>query len=198
MHGMMSMTDLPERLQSAVNTELRSGERLHWMDRPVPRFFAAKSVVSFVFGIPWTAFALFWTAGAAGFRLPDFSEGLSFFHLFPLFGLPFIAVGIGMLLAPVFQRLGMERTVYLLTDRRAIMIEGVRTTKVRDIALRDIADTTRYERQDGRGDIQFLFGGSREEGKKQGSPGFYDIPRVHEVERLLDDLRERARPARDS
>ena len=44
--------------------------------------------------------------------------------LFPLFGLPFVMVGVGMLSSPFWLRRRAKRTCYALTDRRAILWEA--------------------------------------------------------------------------
>ncbi len=89
----------PRHLQEKVARELETGEKVEWIDMPVPRFFTPFSTSAFLFAIPWTAFAIFWVCGASGFKIPDFSQG---FDLFPLFGVPFILVGLGMLSSPLW------------------------------------------------------------------------------------------------
>ncbi len=67
-------TDLD--LRDKVYRELEQGETIQWIDMPIPRSFTVYSTASFFFAIPWTAFAVFRTFGAADFRIPDISEGL--------------------------------------------------------------------------------------------------------------------------
>jgi hypothetical protein len=56
---------IPHQLKEKVERELESGEHLEWIEMPVPRFFVSGATSMFLFGIPWTAFASFWTASAA-------------------------------------------------------------------------------------------------------------------------------------
>jgi hypothetical protein len=85
---------IPPALRNTIDRELEREERIDWIEMPQRVFFTPAATAAFLFGIPWTAFALFWTAGAAGFKFPVFNQG---FDLFPLFGLPFILIGLGML-----------------------------------------------------------------------------------------------------
>jgi hypothetical protein len=71
-------------------------------------------------GIPVTAFAIFWMALASQ-QTKQISGPGSFF---PLFGIPFIVVGLGMLSSPLWRGRKALRTVYALTDQRAIIFEG--------------------------------------------------------------------------
>ena len=106
---------IPPELEEKVERELESGERIAWMEQPIPRYFTAMSTGAFLFAIPWTAFALFWICGASGFKLPDFSKGG--FSFFPLFGVPFVLIGLGMLSSPWWAHRKALKTVYVITDR---------------------------------------------------------------------------------
>lgn len=90
---------IPRDLQSRIDLELESGERIQWMDMPIPRYFTPVSTKHFIFAIPWTAFALFWTYAAAGFEMPNLQTTED---LFCLFGLPFILVGIALFGSPLW------------------------------------------------------------------------------------------------
>ncbi len=107
-------------LENKVKHELEPGEKILWMEQPVPRYFTANSTGMFLFAIPWTAFAIFWICGAAGFKIPDFSKG--HFNFFPLFGVPFVLIGIGLMSAPLRAYRKAFKTIYVITDRRAITL----------------------------------------------------------------------------
>ncbi|MEL6109627.1 MAG: hypothetical protein AAFU85_26765, partial [Planctomycetota bacterium] len=76
---------IPPKLQEMVWRELDHDERVLWSGMPKPKYFTKRAVGMVLFAIPWTAFALFWIAGAAGFKVPQFNNGAD---LFPLFGVP--------------------------------------------------------------------------------------------------------------
>lgn len=94
------------------------GEEVIWQGQPDPRpDWSDMKIKDAIFGLVFTGFALFWMAMALG------AAGGSFFGLlFPLLGLPFLAVGLKKAglerLWDAFQR---RRTWYTLTDRRAFI-----------------------------------------------------------------------------
>ena len=57
---------LPDELDTRVRSELRQGEKLRWVGQPRPGRMARQALPIVLFGIPWTAFALFWMAMASG------------------------------------------------------------------------------------------------------------------------------------
>jgi len=56
---MNQMATIPRLLEDKVKRELESGERILWMEQPIPRYFTAMSTGAFLFAIPRTAFAIF-------------------------------------------------------------------------------------------------------------------------------------------
>ena len=151
-----------------------------------------------LFGLPLTAFALFWVSGAlwATRRTPDFGlpgDGPPFAWAFPLFGLIFVAVGLAMLTAPLWMRWRAGRTVYAVTDRRAVVWEGGLSTTVRSFDADALGDLERRERADGSGDLILArdlrttsHHGRR--GVRTTEVGFFGIPDVRGVERLVRDI----------
>ncbi len=185
---------IPLHLQDIINRELEPGERIEWLDMPKPRFFTPASTGAFLFGIPWTAFALFWTAGAAwGVSESDTGPGL--FNFFPLFGVPFILVGIGMLSTPIWVYRNARHTVYVITDRRAIIISGSRSITVHSLSPEQLQNISRCERRNGTGDV--LFDISQKNSDSQGRSevvGFMRIVDPQAVEQKLKKLAQ-VRPA---
>ena len=88
---------IPLKLQEIVQRELDRDERVGMKHNAKPKFFSGPAFGFFLFAIPWTAFSVFWMAGAAGFKIPQFKNGED---LFPLFGIPFFLIGIGLLSSP--------------------------------------------------------------------------------------------------
>ena len=182
-----ALWDLPESLRSMVEAELDLSEKIAWIGRPRGRRSMLKALPLVLFGIPWTAFVLFWIAGAAGFGLPDFNDPFDFF---PLFGTPFLLVGIGLLTSPLWIAWNARRTVYVVTNRRAILFEGGLSTTVRSYGPECLKSLQRSQRRDGSGDLVF----ERElslNTKGYQVPrliGMFGIPDVRNVERLMRDL----------
>ncbi|WP_298191699.1 hypothetical protein [Novosphingobium sp.] len=122
----METPNLPSpELEMILRRELMPGERLLWSGRPDPLRLRAIFGIWF-FAVPWTAFALFWEAMAL---LPWMASShtplgiqWSFGIVFPLFGLPFIGIGLGMLWLPFKVRRKAAETIYGLTDRRMLRV----------------------------------------------------------------------------
>lgn len=176
--------------QIAVQEAGADGERLVWCGQPDPLRIATSGIPISLFAIPWTSFALFWVYAASGFQFPpDFTEGG--FAYFPLFGVPFVLIGIGMLFTPLYQYSKAFRTVYMVTDKTARIIILGRTKSVHTFSGADLDLLQRNERKDGSGDlifrneISFTTKGNR----KVKAIGFYGISHVRSVEQHLAKLR---------
>ena len=184
---------IPRELDDKVKRELESGERILWMEQPIPRYFTAMSTGAFLFAIPWTAFAVFWMCGASGFKMPDFSKGG--FSFFPLFGLPFFLIGIGMLSSPLWSYRKAFKTVYVITDRRAITFDAGWTTTIRSYPPDRLQNIHRKEKRDCSGDVvlgQRVWSGS-EGGQQSQDLGFLNIRDPKTVEQMLRKLAAHAR-----
>ncbi len=110
---------------------LAPGERILWQGRPDGAIdWALLFDVRSLFGVFFTGFALFWIAMASGMLWTGGSDAgppLFFRLLFPLFGLPFVLVGLGVILAPLRADLAERRGVfYTLTDRAAFIATATR------------------------------------------------------------------------
>lgn len=181
-------------MQARLESEMAGGERIEWQAMPIPRWIEPATIAMVLFGIPWTAFAVFWTFGAA--YGVSHSPGPWFLSFFPLFGLPFILVGIGLLSSPFWSRRRARNTIYAITDRRALIIQGARSVETKSFGPDALAEITRRERRNGTGDVLF----SRKEwrdsdGDRQTREiGFFSIPEPRRVETLLRELHARGRP----
>ncbi len=176
-----------------VDRELERDERIEWIGMPKRIFFTPVATGAFLFGIPWTAFALFWTAGAAWGTM-KMDEGPGLFSIFPLFGVPFILIGFGMLSSPIWAYLRAGRTVYVITDRRAITFEGGWSTTIRSYPPEKLTDVFRTEKRDGSGDVIIARRAWRDsEGDRQSEElGFLRVADAKDVERRLKQLAKQA------
>jgi hypothetical protein len=153
---------LPPDVNARVHSELQPGEHLVWAGQPNPRAYARGAWVISIFGVVFAAFAAFWILMAGGFALLAGSATAGAgagFACFPLLGVPFLLIGVAMLLAPLWMRRAARRAVYAITDRRAIVWQarpfGSELT-VRSFAPAELTQITRVERADGTGDLVFL------------------------------------------
>ncbi len=177
--------------QIAVNEVAPDGESVVWFGQPNPLRLALTALPVFLFAVPWTAFAIFWTFGAAGFKFPpDFSGGI--FSYFPLFGLPFVLIGIAMLLSPLFVYAKAFHTIYIITNKSIRITTTGHTKKVETYTANDIDKIERKEKPDGSGDLVFKYDISYDSSQKRRAKpvGFYGIPDVRSVEQHLIHLRQ--------
>ncbi|MDX2211795.1 MAG: hypothetical protein SFY66_00775 [Oculatellaceae cyanobacterium bins.114] len=187
---MLNGQQIPAKLRRRISRELEDGEFIKWIEQPLPRFFTLQSLTYFFFGIPWTAFAIFWMYGAVGFKISALHEGIKFEHLFALFGVPFVLIGFWMLISPLREWLKAFRTVYLITDKRAISIESGWFTTIRNYAPAQLKDLYRKERGNDTGDVVIT---TRLHRSSEGNSwteeiGFLNVRNPREVERLLQQL----------
>jgi len=212
----MQLEELPENLRERISPELEPGEKIFWMDQPRPATgFSWWLMAPSLFAIPWTGFTLFWIAGAVGI----FDKGWAAFQqfdiqriLFGAFGIPFMLVGVGMFLSPFWagnrRRKAARDTVYLITDRRALILNagylgdsllgslaggavlglGKSRYLVTSYPPDKLCNIQRIQREDGAGDLAFgetiLTSESNSE-RTATRDGFFSVHDAREVEKML-------------
>lgn len=191
----MMNAPLPMEAEQMLQAELNRDERLLWAGQPIAGRAGKGSLGIVLFGVPWTAFAIFWTVTAFWMtNKGSSSTPLPFRLFFPLFGVPFVLVGVWMLTTPFRMRNAAQKTVYALTDKRALILtpawrSGV---SVRTIAPEELTDRTRTQDPDGSGTITFnrLTTMQHRSGHDSGTynltVGFENIPDVRDVDSLID------------
>ena len=186
---------LSSRLRRLVEEELNHGEKISWIGTPNPRRFALRSIPIVIFAIPWTGFSVFWIVGASQFSMPPGEGGgLSLvFGLFPLFGLPFVLIGLAMMSAPFWMLRKAKRTLYVVTSSRAILFDGGFSTAIRSFGPDQLGDLRRKQRWDGSGDLIFERKLSYDgEGHRcttdVGFRAISDVKRVEDLVRQLVDM----------
>lgn len=190
----MQTPGLPSQdLDSILRRELLPGEHLLWSGRPQPGKLNAAFAIWF-FAIPWTAFALFWEAMAflpwvASTHTPSGIQW-SFGIIFPLFGLPFIGVGLGMLWMPFGARRKAAQTIYGLTDRRLIRISAGRKRESASVMLSQMGPIDVSADADGCGTLRVQTGTSRDSDGDRVTERF-EVLAVPDVARLEGLLLER-------
>lgn len=168
-----------------VRQMIDGGESVLWSGRPAPGAVAIGSLPVSLFGIPFAGFACFWIWGAWQ-AASQHEQKFGPWVLFPLFGLPFVLVGLGLVTAPLWAWLGALDTVYAVTDRRALIISGRKNRSIQSFDRDDIGELTRVERADGSGTLYFATRTFTSRGRtRQNRIGFIGIPEVRHVERLI-------------
>jgi hypothetical protein len=171
-----------------LKAELDPQEYLLWADRPVPpraiRIPLVPAIfVSVIAGLSgFSLAAMFGLVGQAGLdqRTVVIALGLAPLVLCGMI----LAHQISLVIRRWLKRRRLARTVYAVTDHRAIVVRiEWRSGELTASSLRvgDAIDTRRFENPDGSGDLYFL--GS---GREQWLPfGFFEVPRVDHVEALV-------------
>jgi len=173
---------LPPDLAARLTDELHPDERILWTGQPRLDLATRPAYFLVPFGVVFTGFSLVWILVAGTLTL-----GL----LMPC-GLPFIAVGIGLIASPAWLRSRARNTIYALTDQRALICEpgwfGRRT--IRTYTASGLGRMSRTERPDGSGDLTFeeyVTYSTDEYGShaNRGRRGFMAINNVREVEEMI-------------
>jgi hypothetical protein len=220
------LKSLPDSLRKCVRKELAEGEEVQWAGQPRSGRFALRALPIALVGIFFTGFALFWVASALEMQerraefdrqwnaqrdrmggapsSPSTTTGFSVEDVFPLLGIPFVVVGLGMACSPLWMIHKARTTAYLVTNRRAIIFDGGWSTHVRSFGPSELGRLERRQKADGSGDVILAKETRYTAGYYSGSPGrgghwapgglsikeigFFGIPQVKFVEQLLQDL----------
>ena len=201
-------SQLPPQLHALVESELQEGERITWLEQPIPGQMARSMLPVVLFGIPWTAIVLVITGGAATVAFDPMAgtpwEGTGiagnvgiwhtpgWFALFPLIGVPFILVGLGMLSSPYWAYRAARRSAYVLTDCRAIVFsrDWFNRITIRSFPPERLTELHRKQRADGSGDLVFAQESWRDDDghRRSRDIGFLAIREVKAVEALVRAL----------
>ena len=121
-------------VQAQLQSELQPDEHLQWAGRPNPnRLFTAMDIFLIPFSLLWGGFAVFWEVVALTSVLRVGGDAL----LFPLFGLPFLVLGLYLIFGRfVVKSYTKRRTVYAVTDRRVIAVTTAFRRTVRSASLK--------------------------------------------------------------
>lgn len=179
----MEISELPFETRDLITSELKTGEKLLWLQRPNTTRILIASVPVAMFGIPWTAFSIAWIYLAAS-KTGD--SNLPFpAAVFPLFGLPFVLAGIGILSIPYIAWTRAKKSAYVLSDKRAIfMNKGWSAYEIVSYTKEQLVDMKKHLRSDGSGDL--IFEEVRSGRKRTVKPiGFLGIKNVNEVEDII-------------
>ncbi len=128
-----------------VRSWLSSGERVLWRGRPEHYpLFERRDLLLIPFSILWGGFAVFWEAEVILSEAP---------LLFPLWGIPFVCIGLYMMIGRFFHRSWLLRhSDYVITDRRILRRVGKKV----DMLLASSLPPMQVERkEDGSGTIRF-------------------------------------------
>ena len=121
-----ALGELPPALARAAERETR-GERIAWVGRPDALYAAKWSMLIWIVAIPWLWFTVKWELTSLGLLAQEISRAKSntpvvFLGFFSLWALPFIVVGLGMLVKPLGIYRMAKATAHIITDRRILTV----------------------------------------------------------------------------
>jgi hypothetical protein len=211
--GRLTLDEFAERVGSVLRADatapahlerfdehLVEGEKVLWVGRPDPsKYLSSSDRLMIPFSILWGGFAMFWVAAAV-------AGGAG---LFALWGIPFVAVGLYLMIGRFFYKARLKRrTWFAVTDKRVLKLERRGSGDSVDALFLDaIPAVGRDVEPDGSGCV--IFGSSNRwlaDVANSGMPSFfasnvevplafYDIPDAAHVAELVAQLRQR-RPDR--
>ena len=189
---------MSDAFMSPVARELSAGERLLWKGRPRGGLrLRASDMFQIPFSLFWVGFAIFWEYSVL-FLVPRHdAAGWSG----PVFGIPFVLFGLYMAVGRFFVDAKMrEATEYAVTNRRAIIVSSLFSTKIKSVDLKSTPEITVDEKADRSGTITFgtvqnqNYGRGRSNVSFTGGsvqPAFEMIEDVRQVYGIIEQARSR-------
>ena len=189
--------------ENVLASHLDPGERLLWSGQPRAGIrLRAVDTLLIPFTLLWGGFAFFWEYMV----LTHMSNAPQpMVTIFPLFGLPFVFVGLYMIFGRfIVDAMRRGRTYYGVTNERIIVISGLFAPQIKSLMLKTLDAISFAPRMDGSGTITFgqsnfvnaVFpAGSWPGAGRFASPAFELIDRAKEV---YDLVREAQRAATGS
>lgn len=182
-------------LETELRRELTAGEHVLWQGMPDPAKMRMVFVI-WLFAIPWTVFSLGWTGIALSVALQSLTtdQGIGWWSwIFPLWGTPFIAVGLWMMRWPLMILADAKNTIHALTNQRLITVTKRKGRQIRSASIAKLGPVKYTEKRQGWGDL------SAETGSHIDSDGDriterFEIVGVPDVARLHRLLLEAQQP----
>lgn len=199
------MTTIDSRAAMKVQPEMISGESVYWAGMPNPKvIFHSDDWALVPFSLLWGGFAIFWESGALGYWGTTSRGGTPSWFMV-LWGIPFIVVGQYMIWGRFLNDAWLKkRTYYAVTNRRVLILqegwkrktswmylEAIPTIEREGIATGTLWFGQKYPVIVGRGSKRKSRSMSRF--AVGDVPLFADIDDVDGVQRLVQELREKAR-----
>jgi hypothetical protein len=141
-----------------IDDLLNTGEKVLWRGQPPSGLLVLRpqDLVLMPFFLVWTGFSLFWELMALGVVFAGGEDLAGPGICFPLFGLPFVAIGLYMLVGRfILDVPARRRTYYALTDRRVLIVSGLRERSVNSLLLDKIENVEMLIHRNGTGTIMF-------------------------------------------
>ena len=184
----LDLWDFSEDRHALILDEVRAGEQVTWVGTPHPLRYGLLALPVFVSGLVIAGFSAFILAGVFDFQWPD---PVWKFEPLAWGGLAGMLLGLGMMLWPLWLVFKAARTIYVITNQRAIIFDGgLFATVVRSFEADRLRDLRRRQYRDGSGDVIFDKACDQIEttGPADSTAGFYAVADVRSVERAVRRL----------
>jgi len=174
-------------LRRLLARDLAPSEELLWIGRPKQGvFLERRDWMQLPFAVLWCGFAIFWEGAVISSNAPWF---------FKLWGIPFIGVGLYMVIGRFYYAAWLRaRTYYGITSRRALILTRRST---RELVAFDLTTTNvaMDERDDESGTLTFGAYEPPALGRwpQMQPPCFVRVRKVREVMRIVEDAKEHLR-----
>ena len=166
-------------LRRALEDVLETGEKILWAERPVAGFFSTETVGRLSGGV-------FWILCLVAMMVFSRLQGARWTDVAPV--LLFMPFGLLLMHAPVARYRRMRRTIYAITERRALTVLNHRKCHVKSYPMKEIRQVRLRERDNGTGDVTIVCGVRFEGLDDAEKDGFYHIRRPAGIARLLESL----------
>ena len=187
---MIPSPPLPSEMEQRLRSALNPTEKLIWSGQPNAKPSIGGSLFRVVGGVFFTMFSVFFVIMTFSVTRDGFSsETPVFSYIFPLCGIPFLLFGVAAICSPYWMWRKAQKTVYALTDERALILTptwrgGV---SIRSITPEELSPRKRTRNSDGSGSL--LFSRVTVTMSDFDSPGTYEVP-VGFEHIFLTDVRE--------
>lgn len=179
--------NLPEPFNTVVKSKLLPEEKIQWWAQPTPPQLAKDLLKGLLIGVPLTIIGLIWLKNVLTQNLPRFHY-LSVFSF--LMGLLILYFGLVMVTGYYLNLRNSRRTLYIVTNKRALILDGRGWFKPQFYAYGpdEIKELKIVMKDDGQGDIllarkslNFLSPGRLD-------VGFFGIKEIQRAEKALKAL----------
>jgi hypothetical protein len=174
--------------QSVARSETKDGENVIWWGQPSGKEMAKSGRSVFIIGIGLLFMSLCYIG--IPYLLYEDSDQDFMKYIFLFISLPFLVISLRMIAAPTIEKRKANRTVYAVTNQRAMIIATGKNKKVTSYFPGDIIAINRKINEDGSGNLLFTMNPSR----AATNPGsgiknaFLGVPDVQVVEMYLRDF----------
>ncbi len=174
----------PKTLEDAIRQEI-NGEPIVWAGIPEMWGYARRKWKTAIFGIPFTAFALFWEYQVWSTQAVNGKEA-GYFALF--WGGMFIIAGIGMLLSPLASAFASRHIYYVITNKRALIFRRFPSLLIHSFSAKSLSNYERLSNAGTTGNLIFkrIVKGKGRHGDAVEELGFFSVRDYRSAEKAIE------------